>query len=58
MTVSKKDLTVALLAAAAVCFVVALLISVNLGIHHGNEPAWKVGGLLALALAFLSEQRR
>jgi hypothetical protein len=37
--------------AAIVCFVVALLIAVN-AFSGGNETAWEVGGLLALALGF------
>ena len=38
-----------------VCFVVALLMATS-AINGGNEEAWKVGGLLALALSFLDRK--
>jgi hypothetical protein len=40
------------LIAAIVCFVIALLLVLNV-FSGGNEPAWLVGGLLAFALAHL-----
>lgn len=40
-----------LVAAACVCFAVALL--VDLSVIQSNEPAWRDGGLLAFALSFL-----
>ena len=40
------------LIAAIVCFVVALLLALAV-FTGGNEHAWEVGGLLALALSFL-----
>lgn len=40
------------LIAAIVCFVVALLLVLSV-FSGGDEQAWEVGGLLALALSFL-----
>lgn len=39
------------LLAAVVCFAVALLLA--LGVFHGPQDAWALGGLLALALSLL-----
>lgn len=41
-----------LLVAAVVCFAVALLLALG-AFSGGNEEAWKVGGLLAVALALI-----
>ena len=40
------------LIAAAVCFVVALLLALGV-IHGSNEDAWELGGFLALTLSFV-----
>lgn len=41
-----------LLIGAIVCFLVALLLDVNV-FSGGNEPAWVAGGLLSFAASFL-----
>ncbi len=41
-----------LIIAAIVCFLVALLLALNV-FSGGNQDAWTLGGLLALAASFL-----
>ena len=40
------------LVGALVCFVIALLLTLNV-IHGGNEPAWIAGGLVSFVAAHL-----
>lgn len=41
------------LVAAVVCFTIALLLTLDV-VSGGNTDAWRDGGLLALALGFVS----
>jgi hypothetical protein len=49
---SKVNHSLLLLAAAIVCFAVALLIVTGI-VDSGRGTEWEVGGFLALALSFL-----